>query len=91
MRGEFGPPALNDDASVLVSHPRIGYVVAYGTAALIATVRGNEAWAKEYGEKAVEGMDDILTEIVRSEQGNVKRTGRQTGRSRRSPNFQATQ
>ena len=41
IRGEFGPPALTSDESVLISHPRIGYVVAYGTAALVATVRGN--------------------------------------------------
>ena len=28
------------------SHPRIGYVVAYGAAALVATVRGNDAWTR---------------------------------------------
>ena len=36
IRGEFGPAALTSDDSVLISHPRIGYVVAYGTAALVA-------------------------------------------------------
>ena len=45
---------------MLVSHPRIGYVVAYGTAALIATVRGNDAWTRQYEQKALEGMDEIM-------------------------------
>ena len=42
VRGEFAPPALTSDESVLLSHPRMGYVVAYGAAALVATVRGND-------------------------------------------------
>lgn len=82
VRGEFSPPALTEDDSVLTAHPRIGYVVAYGTAALIATVRGNDAWTAKYELKAQEGMDDILQEIVRSEQGQVRRIGRQTQRGR---------
>jgi hypothetical protein len=81
IRGEFGPPPLTEDGSVLTSHPRIGYVVAYGTAALVATVRGNDAWAKAYEEKAMEGMDDVMGEIVRAEQGQMRRLGRMTRRS----------
>ena len=78
VRGEFGPPSLTGDESVLITHPRIGYVAAYGTAALIATVRGNAPWAEEYEAKAAEGMDEILLQLVRMEQGQVRRTGRQT-------------
>jgi hypothetical protein len=78
IRGEFGPPPLNADDSVLVTHPRIGYVVAYGTAALIAAVRGNGPWLAEYEAKATEGMDEIMEQLVRAEQGQVRRTGRQT-------------
>ena len=80
IRGEFGPPALTNDDSVLVSHPRIGYVVAYGTAALVATVRGNDAWTKQYEAKAIEGMDEIMGQLVRAEQGQIRRIGRQTRR-----------
>jgi hypothetical protein len=80
IRGEFGPPALSTDNSVLISHPRIGYVVAYGTAALIATVRGNATWEKTYSEKALEGMDEIMEQLVRAEQGQCRRVGRQTQR-----------
>jgi hypothetical protein len=80
IRGEFGPPALTSDDSVLLSHPRIGYVVAYGTAALVATVRGNDAWTRQYEQKALEGMDEIMEQLVRAEQGQVRRAGRQTRR-----------
>jgi hypothetical protein len=78
IRGEFGPPPLTDDDSILISHPRIGFVVAYGTASLIAAVRGNAAWEKSYGDKAMEGMDDIMGELVRASQAQVRRLGRQT-------------
>ena len=83
VRGEFAPPPLTNDGSVLLSHPRIGYVVAYGTAALVATVRGNDAWTRQYEQKAMEGMDEIMEQLVRAEQGQVRRAGRQT-RHRRS-------
>jgi hypothetical protein len=80
IRGEFAPPALTSDESSLLSHPRVGYVVAYGAAALVATVRGNEAWTRQYEQKAVEGMDEIMEQLVRAEQGQVRRAGRQTRR-----------
>ncbi|HEV2275612.1 MAG TPA: hypothetical protein VGR96_15680 [Acidobacteriaceae bacterium] len=80
IRGEFGALPLSSDDSVLSSHPRIGYVVAYGTAALIAAVRGNEPWVLAYEAKAAEGMDEIMLQLVRMEQGQVRRTGRQTQR-----------
>lgn len=82
VRGEFAPPPLNSDQSILVSHPRMGYVVAYGTAALVAAVRGNAPWVEEYESKATEGMDEIMSELVRMEQGQVRRTGRQSASSR---------
>lgn len=81
VRGEFGPPALSGDGSVLVTHPRIGYVVAYGTAALIAAVRGNAPWVEQYEAKAAEGMDEIMEQLVRAEQGQIRRIGRQTRRA----------
>jgi hypothetical protein len=81
VRGEFAPPPLMDESSVLSSHPRIGYVVAYGAAALVATVRGNDPWVRQYEQKALEGMDEILEQLVRAEQGQVRRAGRQSRRS----------
>ena len=73
---------MTRDESALLSHPRIGYVVAYGTAALVATVRGNDAWTRAYEQKALEGMDEIMEQLVRAEQGQVRRAGRQTRHSR---------
>jgi hypothetical protein len=79
IRGEFGPPPLTADDSVLISHPRIGYPVAYGCAALIGAIRGNAAWEKSYNEKAIEGMDEIMGELVRtSAQPSIRRLGSQT-------------
>jgi hypothetical protein len=78
IRGEFGFPPLSQDDDVLLSHPRIGYVVAYGTAALIAVVRGNPGWTAAYTASATAGMDEIMEQLVRMEQGQVRRIGRQT-------------
>jgi hypothetical protein len=78
IRAEFGFPPLSADNDVLQSHPRIGYVVAYGTAALIATVRGNPGWTTAYTSAAELGLDEIMEQLVRMEQGQVRRIGRQT-------------
>ena len=78
IRGEFGFPPLSNDDDVLTSHPRIGYVVAHGTAALIAVVRGNPGWTTAYTAASTQGLDEIMEELVRSEQGQVRRIGRQT-------------
>lgn len=80
VRGEFEPPDLNTDASVLTSHPRIGYAMSYGIAALCGAIRGNKQWEGSYNAKYEEAMDDIMGEIVRSEQGQVRRIARQTRR-----------
>jgi hypothetical protein len=48
---------------------------------LVATVRGNDAWTRQYEQKAVEGMDEIMEQLVRAEQGQVRRAGRQTRHS----------
>lgn len=83
VRGEFAPPPLVDDTDILVSHPRIGYVISYGTAALIAAIRGNKAWEQSYNQKAMEGMDEIMEQLVRAEQGQYRRLGRMSQRRRR--------
>ncbi|MDE2102632.1 MAG: hypothetical protein KGL39_35630 [Patescibacteria group bacterium] len=82
VRGEFIFPPLVKDDDVLQGHDRLGYVVAYGTASLIGAIRGNQAWAASYDAKATEGLDDIMGELVRAEQGQVRRIGRQTQNGR---------
>jgi hypothetical protein len=91
VRGEFAPAPLTDDTSVLTSHPRIGYVIAYGVAALAAVVRGNPGWTQQYEQKAIEGMDEIMEQLTRESQGQVRRTGRQTRRGRSARSFVAYQ
>lgn len=89
VRGEFGPSPLVDDDDILISHPRIGYVISYGTAALIAIVRGNKDWAAEYGSKAVEGMDEIMGQLTRPTQGQTRRVGRMVRRGGNGANWNA--
>jgi hypothetical protein len=83
VRGEFAPSVLANDDDVLTSAPRMGYAVAYGTAEICATVRGNAAWEKTYGLKAMEGMDEIMSQLTKDSQGQVRRLGRQTMRGAR--------
>ena len=80
VRGEFDPPDLSQDTSVLTSHPRVGVAISYGVAALCAVVRGNKAWEVTYNQKYMEIMDEVMGELVRSEQGQLRRIGRQTRR-----------
>lgn len=78
IRGEFGFPPLANDDDVLQGPPRLGYSVSYGVAALIAVVRGNVQWVQEYEAAATESMDEIMGQLVRADQGQVRRIGRQT-------------
>lgn len=78
IRAEFGFPPLANDDDVLQGPQRLGYVIAYGTAAMIAMVRGNTPWVQQYGAAAEEGMDEIMGQLVRAQQGQVRRIGRQT-------------
>jgi hypothetical protein len=83
IRGEFGPAPLTEDESVLTSHARMGLAVSFGTAALIGTIRGNKDWQTVYGQQAMEAMDEIMSDISKDEQGQVRRIGRQTRRGGR--------
>lgn len=82
IRGEFAPAPLVEDGDVLSSHPRMGYVAAYGTSSLIAVVRGNKDWAAQYEQKAIEGLDEIMEQIVRATQADTRRAGRMSQRGR---------
>lgn len=89
VRGEFSPPPLVDDDDVLIAHPLIGLPVSYGTASLVAVVRGNNAWATQYNEKAMEKMDDIMGAIVRATQATTRRVGRMVRRGGNGANWNA--
>ena len=41
-------------------------------------MRGNPGWTTAYTAAATEGMDEIMEQLVRMEQGQVRRIGRQT-------------
>ncbi len=78
VRGEFGVPILRSDDDQLTLHKRIGYAIGYRVAALAAAVRGNSEWVKNYGDQAIVAMDEIEAQLVRADQGKVRRVGRMT-------------
>jgi len=82
VRGDFRPPKLVNDADILTLHPLMGASLSFATAALIGAERGNQGYIQNYGEQASETLDDILAELVRSQQGTTSRVARMS-RSRR--------
>lgn len=80
IRGDFDPDALTSDDSPLTLHPRIGYAVACQVSADVAKTRGNQNWVTQFGADAIEAYDDIAVQIVKADQGIVRRVGRQTMR-----------
>lgn len=87
IRGEFDVAVLRDDSSPLTLHKRIGYVIALRVAASVAKVRGNQQWVEDYTADAQKGMDEIAAQMVRAEQGKVRRIGRMTRRNRTRGRF----
>ena len=81
IRGDFDPLALTTDDSVLDLHPRIGYAVACQVSSDVAKTRGNPNWIKQFGDDANNAIDFIGCQIVKADQGKVRRVGRQTQRN----------
>ena len=80
VRGEFDPPVLQDDDSPILVHPRLGAFLGFKVAALIAKVRGNDAWVTLYTQDANDAEDEIMQQIVKSGQKTTYRVGRMSSR-----------
>jgi hypothetical protein len=91
IRGEFTPPPLVNDADMIVVHPMMAVALAFGTAALIGSERGNTTYKTDYTTQAQNVLDDIEAELVRQNQGTTQRLGKMSrgrGQSGRSWNSQ---
>jgi hypothetical protein len=80
IRGDFLFAALNTDTDVVAVSRNFGHALAYGTAALVGAVRGNQAWAQAYTLLQDNALDDIMQYLTRKDQGKIRRVGRMSRR-----------
>jgi hypothetical protein len=80
IRGDFLFAALNTDTDVVAVSKNFGHALAYGTAALVGAVRGNQAWAQAYTLLQDNALDDIMQYLTRKDQAKIRRVGRMSGR-----------
>ena len=82
IRADFLFAALNTDSDVIAVTKNFGHALAYGTAALVGAVRGNQAWAQAYTLLQDNAVDDVMQYLTRKDQAKVRRVGRMSRRSR---------
>lgn len=76
IRGDFLFAALNADSDVVAVSKNFGHALAYGTAALVGAVRGNQAWAQAYTLLQDNALDDIMQYLTRKDQAKIRRVAR---------------
>lgn len=81
LRGDFLFAALTAETDAIAAAKNLGHAVAYGTASLIGTVRGNPAWTQAYAILQDNAVDDVMQYLTRKDQGKVRRVGRLSRRS----------
>jgi hypothetical protein len=86
IRGDFLFAALNADTDIVATTRNFGHALAYGTAALVGAVRGNQAWAQAYTLLQDNALDDIMQYLTRKDQGKIRRVGRMSRRFTPTPN-----
>src|SRR5579864_3001018 len=85
IRGDFLFAALNADTDVVAVSKNFGHALAYGTAALVGAVRGNQAWAQAYTLLQDNAVDDVMQYLTRKDQAKIRRVGRMTQRQMPKP------
>jgi len=76
IRGDFLFAPLTSDADVVAAMKNFGHALAYGAAALIGLVRGNQAWVQAYTLLQDNALDDLMQYLARKDQAKVRRVGR---------------
>jgi hypothetical protein len=76
IRGDFLFAALNADSDTVAVSKNFGHALAYGTAALVGAVRGNQAWAQAYTLLQDNALDDIMQYLTRKDQAKIRRVAR---------------
>jgi hypothetical protein len=74
--GRFNPPALQDDADVLVVDPSMWVATSFGAAAVVGIERTNPQILQGYAATADAACDNIVAELVRQMQPNPIRLRR---------------
>jgi hypothetical protein len=76
IRGDFLFSSLASDQDVVSITKSFGHALAYGAAALVGAVRGNQAWMQAYTLLQDSAVDDLMQYLTRKDQGKVRRIGR---------------
>jgi hypothetical protein len=76
IRGDFLFDSLAADQDIVAVTKNFGHALAYGTAALVGAVRGNQAWMQAYTLLQDSAADDVMQYLTRKDQAKVRRIGR---------------
>lgn len=82
IRGDFLFAALTTDSDSIAITKNFGHALAYGTAALVGAVRGNQAWAQAYTLLQDNAVDDVMQYLTRKDQAKIRRIGRMSRRTK---------
>lgn len=82
IRGDFLFVALATDSDAIAVTKNFGHALAYGAAALVGAVRGNQAWAQAYTLLQDNAVDDVMQYLTRKDQAKIRRVGRMTKRKK---------
>ena len=80
IRGDFLFASLANDQDAVSAAKNFGHALAYGAAALVGAVRGNQAWVQIYTLLQDNAVDDVMQYLTRKDQAKIRRLGRVTRR-----------
>jgi len=80
IRGDFLFASLVSEGDQVTAGKNFGHALAYGCAALIGLVRGNQAWVQAYTMLQDNAIDDVMQYLTRKDQAKVRRVGRTSRR-----------
>jgi hypothetical protein len=83
IRGDFLFASLAGDQDAVSVAKNFGHALAYGAAALVGAVRGNQAWVQVYTLLQDNAVDDVMQYLTRKDQAKIRRLGRVTRRKLR--------
>ncbi len=68
--------SLASDQDAVSVTKNFGHALAYGAAALVGAVRGNQAWMQAYTLLQDNAVDDVMQYLTRKDQAKIRRVGR---------------
>jgi hypothetical protein len=73
VTGKFNPPPLYRDEDLMIAHEDVGTAVCFDTAAIAGVERSNPSILEGYAQRSIAIQDNIIAEIMRSNQSNPAR------------------